>query len=299
MPTHLPVYITNAFVNDLIERSLREDVGSGDITSLATIGQDVRAEARMEAREAGVIAGTWLAKQVFETVDPYLTMECLIADGELCEAEAAIAAVEGPARSILTAERLALNIIQRMSGIATMTRKMVDIAKPYGVEILDTRKTAPGLRLMDKWAVELGGGKNHRIGLFDMILIKDNHIAAAGGIRQAVEAARSYCDADGRRLTIEVEARTLDEVDEVIGVEGVAIVLLDNMTRWNGGDFDVSMLEEAASRIGGRMKTEASGNVRLDTVEAIAKTGVDYISCGALTHSVTALDVGLNITVDG
>jgi nicotinate-nucleotide pyrophosphorylase (carboxylating) len=299
MPTHLPVYITNAFVNDLIERSLREDVGSGDITSVATIGQDVRAQARMEAREAGIIAGTWLAKQVFETVDPYLTMESLITDGEPCEAGDAIASVEGPARSILTAERLALNIIQRMSGIATMTRKMVDIAKPHGVEILDTRKTAPGLRLMDKWAVELGGGRNHRIGLFDMILIKDNHIAAAGGIRQAVEAARAYCDADGRHLTIEVEVRTLDEVDEVIGVEGVDIVLLDNMTRWNGGDFDVSMLQEAVSRINGRMKTEASGNVRLNTVEAIAMTGVDYISCGALTHSVTALDVGLNITVEG
>jgi nicotinate-nucleotide pyrophosphorylase (carboxylating) len=294
---HLPDYITNAFVNELIERALREDVGSGDVTSLATVDPKLRATARMEAREDGIIAGLWLAQQVFETVDPGICPDWKFGDGKSVAAGDVVAAIEGPARSMLTAERLALNIVQRMSGIATATRRMVDVVSPHGTKILDTRKTAPGLRLMDKWAVMLGGGSNHRIGLFDMILIKDNHIAAAGGVRPAVEKAVSFCEADGRKMKIEVEVRTLEEVDEALSLDAIDILLLDNMVRKTREGVDVTLLKQAIERIGGRLETEASGNVTLDTAEVIASTGVTYISSGALTHSVQALDVGLNLDV--
>lgn len=297
MHRNLPDYITNAFVNDLIERALREDIGSGDVTSLATIPHHVRARAKMEARQGGIVAGLWFAQQVFETVDPGLGAEWEVNDGSACDADTTLAVIEGPARSMLTAERLALNIVQRMSGIATATRRMVDLASPHGAKILDTRKTAPGLRLLDKWAVHLGGGSNHRLGLFDMILIKDNHVTAAGGIAEAVDAARKFCVRDGRNLKIEVEVRTLDEVDQALDADSIDVLLLDNMVRRTGDGVDVTMLEEAVRRIDGKVETEASGNVTLDTVETIARTGVTYISSGALTHSVRALDVGLNIDV--
>jgi nicotinate-nucleotide pyrophosphorylase (carboxylating) len=297
MRSDLPDYITIAFVNELVDRALREDVGSGDVTSIATVGPGVRARARMEAREPGVVAGLWFAQQVFEAVDPSIQTTWNADDGDRIEGGASVASIEGPARSILTAERLALNVIQRMSGIATATARMVEIVKPYGTQILDTRKTAPGLRLLDKWAVRLGGGKNHRIGLFDMILIKDNHVAAAGGVRQAVEAATAFCAEDGRNLTIEVEVRTLDEVDEAMQLDPIDILLLDNMARTSPEGIDVSMLAEAVERIGGQKETEASGRITLETIEPIARTGVTYISSGALTHSARALDIGLNIEV--
>lgn len=294
---NLPDYITNAFVNELIERALREDVGSGDVTSLATIEPRVGATARMETREDGVIAGLWLAQQVLETVDPGIRPDWQFADGDAVAAGDVIAVIEGPARSMLTAERLALNIVQRMSGIATATRKMADAVAPYGTRILDTRKTAPGLRLMDKWAVMLGGGHNHRIGLFDMILIKDNHIVAAGGIDRAVEKAVSFCHADGRKMKIEVEIRTLEEVDTALSLDAIDILLLDNMVQKSANGVDVSLLKQAVDRIDGRFETEASGNVTLETADVVARTGVTYISSGALTHSVRALDVGLNLDV--
>ena len=194
-------------------------------------------------------------------------------------------------------ERLALNILQRMSGIASATRLMANAAKPYHARILDTRKTAPGLRVFDKWAVQLGGGENHRIGLFDMILIKDNHIAATGGIKQAISAAGLYRQTHAPRLQIEVEARTIEEVDAAVSAGGIDRILLDNMVEVREGEIDTSKLQEAIRRIDGRVITEASGNVTLETVPAIAATGVDYISSGALTHSVKALDISLKITL--
>jgi nicotinate-nucleotide pyrophosphorylase (carboxylating) len=264
---------------------------------MATIDSGVRATASMEVREDGTIAGLWLAQQVFETVDPGILPGWVFRDGDQVSAGDIVARIEGPARSMLTAERLALNIIQRMSGIATTTRRMVDAVSAYDTKILDTRKTAPGLRLLDKWAVLLGGGQNHRIGLFDMILIKDNHIAAAGGIRSAVQKAVDFSVADGRKMTIEVEVRTLDEVDEALTLDAIDILLLDNMVKRTADGVDVSMLREAVRRIDGRFETEASGNLTVETAETIAATGVTYISSGALTHSVKALDVGLNLDV--
>ncbi len=196
----------------------------------------------------------------------------------------------------MAAERLALNVLQRMSGIATVTRRMVEAARPHPARILDTRKTAPGLRLLDKWAVRLGGGENHRLGLYDMILIKDNHIASVGGVRAAIEAAQQYRQDRDASLSIEIETRTLDEVQAVLETDGVEVILLDNMvTVQPDGAIDTSLLQEAVALVDGRMATEASGNITLATVPAIAATDVTYISCGALTHSVKAMDLSLKI----
>ncbi len=296
----LPHYISNAYIDDLIRRSIEEDVGSGDVTTLATVPRDRKATAVVEVREPGIVAGIWMASCVFDTTDREIHCDWKVKDGASVEAGDVLGHIEGPAQSILTAERLALNFMQRMSGIATFTRWMVDLAEPHGALILDTRKTAPGLRPVDKWAVSMGGGQNHRIGLFDMILIKDNHIAAAGGIQAAVEQALHYREREGRKLSIIVEVRTLEELDDALRLEGIDTLLLDNMVRRDAnGSVDASMLESAVRKVDGRFKTEASGNVSLETVEAIAKTGVHYISCGALTHSVRALDIGLNIQLGG
>jgi nicotinate-nucleotide pyrophosphorylase (carboxylating) len=293
----LPPYLTDAALDDLIARALAEDVGPGDVTSLATIPPETTATAHFLAREDGVLAGLYVAARVFAAVDAAARVTWTARDGDAVRSGAVFGTVTGRARSLLTAERLALNLMQRMSGIATATRRMVEAVRPHPAKILDTRKTAPGLRLVDKWAVRLGGGVNHRIGLFDMILIKDNHIAAAGGVRAALDAARRYRAEAGRPdLRIEIEARTLDEVRAVLDAGGVDVILLDNMTRrTTGGALDVSMLREAVALVGGRFETEASGNVTLATAPAIAATGVDYISSGALTHSVTALDLSLKI----
>ncbi|WP_456425923.1 carboxylating nicotinate-nucleotide diphosphorylase [Rhodocaloribacter sp.] len=293
----LPPYLTDAALDDLIARALAEDVGPGDVTSLATIPPETTATAHFLAKEDGVLAGLYVAARVFAAVDAAARVTWTARDGDAVRSGAVFGTVTGRARSLLTAERLALNLMQRMSGIATATRCMVEAVRPHPAKILDTRKTAPGLRLVDKWAVRLGGGVNHRIGLFDMILIKDNHIAAAGGVRAALDAARRYRE-EARRpdLRIEIEARTLDEVRAVLDAGGVDVILLDNMTRrTTGGALDVSMLREAVALVGGRFETEASGNVTLATAPAIAATGVDYISAGALTHSVTALDLSLKI----
>ncbi|MFW5972534.1 MAG: carboxylating nicotinate-nucleotide diphosphorylase [Bacteroidota bacterium] len=292
----LPDYLSNAYVNQVIDSALREDVGSGDVTTLATVPRGRKIHGRFDVREEGVVSGLWIAEQIFRAVDSSLVVRWAVDDGASVRPGDVIGDINGDACGALTGERTALNIIQRMSGISTMTRKMVDIAEPFGVRILDTRKTAPGLRPLDKWAVALGGGENHRIGLFDMILIKDNHIAAAGGIVPAVKAANEHRHLDGRRLKIELEVRTLEDVRTALSVGHVDVLLLDNMAKMReNGTIDVSMLEEAVQIAAKRIPTEASGNVTLDTVEAIARTGVDYISCGALTHSVRALDVSLNL----
>lgn len=295
----LPPYLTDADLDALIARALAEDVGDGDVTTLATIGPDVAAEGRFLAKADGVLAGLAVAERVFRHVDESVEVAWRAADGDAVAAGTVFGTVRGPARSLLTGERLALNLLQRMSGIATLTRRMVDAARPHPTRVLDTRKTAPGLRHLDKWAVRLGGGTNHRVGLYDLILIKDNHIAAAGGVGPAVAAAQRWRDEHRPGLEIEVEARTLDEVRAVLDAGGVDYLLLDNMVKVAGdGAVDTSMLADAVALVDGRIATEASGNVTLATVPAIAATGVDALSCGALTHSVTALDVSLKIQLD-
>lgn len=277
----------------LIARAIAEDVGSGDVTTLATIPANKLSEAQFLAKADGVLAGLAVAERVFRTVDTDLHVSWMASDGDAITAGTAFGAVEGATRSILTAERLALNLMQRMSGIATASHRMSEAARP--TRILDTRKTAPGLRMLDKWAVQLGGASNHRTGLYDMVLIKDNHIVAAGGIEAAVRAAQAYLHDNNLSLLIEIEARTLDEVDEVLRVGGIDRILLDNMVRMTQQGLETSMLAEAVRRVGGRFETEASGNVTLESVPAIAAAGVDFISSGALTHSVTALDISLEV----
>ncbi len=291
----LPSYLTLDALDTFIDRVLAEDLGPGDVTTRATVPPTTQAEARFLAKQDGVLAGLLVAERVFAAVDEALEVAWTKADGDVITGGSALfGVVRGPARGILTAERLALNILQRMSGIATCTRRMVEAARPHPARILDTRKTAPGLRLLDKWAVRLGGGENHRLGLYDMILIKDNHIAAVGGVRAAIAAAQRY--REDQNLYIEIEARTLEEVQAVLETGGVDTILLDNMVAVQpNGAIDTSLLQEAIALVDGRMATEASGNVTLATVPAIAATGVTYISCGALTHSVKALDLSLKI----
>jgi nicotinate-nucleotide pyrophosphorylase (carboxylating) len=295
----LPPFLADHQLDEIIRRGLDEDVGDGDVTTMATVGETVTARGVFRAKESGVLAGIAVADRVFAAVDPELRTTWTATDGDHVEAGAVFGRIDGSVRGLLTGERLALNVLQRMSGIATATRRMVDAVAGLDVRILDTRKTAPGLRLLDKWAVGLGGGRNHRIGLFDMILIKDNHIAAAGGVTAAIKAATAFRPRTGRELLIEVEAATLEQVQEVLDAGGVDYILLDNMVgRYTDGSIDTSRLASAVRRVGGRIATEASGNVTLETVRAIAETGVDNISCGALTHSVQALDISLKIDLE-
>lgn len=268
----------------LIEIALQEDVGPGDYTTLWTVAGDREATAEIVARAPGTLAGSRVAEAVFARVDPSLEVELVASDGDRVEPGALVARIRGSARSILTAERVALNFLQRLSGVATLTRAFVEAVEGTGARILDTRKTTPGMRALEKAAVRAGGGENHRYGLHDMVLIKENHIRAAGGITQAVANVRAANDLG---LAIEVEATNLEEVREAVSA-GVERVLLDNMP--------LPVLREAVEivdRSGGGIETEASGGVSLETVREIASTGVDFISCGALTHSAPALDLSL------
>lgn len=294
----LPPYLNDATLDQLIRRALDEDLGPAprDATTEATVAGDRPARARTQAKEGGVVAGLGLATRVFQAVDPEIKADWAVEDGASVTAGQDLGIVTGRARSLLVAERTALNFLQRMSGIATATRRMVEAARPHGTQILDTRKTAPGLRLVDKWAVHLGGGANHRLGLYDQILIKDNHITAAGGVAQALEAATAYKERAEEPLLVEIETRTLDEVRTALETGGADMLLLDNMTHSGAdGAVDTTLLEEALALIDGRARTEASGNVTLETVAAIAATGVDAISSGSLTHSVRALDLSMEI----
>jgi nicotinate-nucleotide pyrophosphorylase (carboxylating) len=305
----LPPYLDAGDLDALLQRALEEDLAGparrGDVTTEATVPKGTRAAAQIEAKEDGVAAGLTVAARVFEAAGGGVAVTWTLDDGTPVEAGETVGRVEGPARALLTAERLALNVMQRMSGIATATRRMVDRAAPHGAEILDTRKTAPGLRALDKWAVALGGGTNHRLGLHDLLLIKDNHVAAAGGVTEALRAACRYREQREERasLQIELETRTLDEVRAALRAadagHGPDVLLLDNMARPAGdGGTDTAPLREAVALVGGRFETEASGNVTLQTVEAIAQAGVDYISSGALTHSVRALDLSMEMRVE-
>lgn len=263
-----------------IERALDEDVGPGDATTNRIIAPDTVMSGHIIAKQSGVVAGLEVAWAVFRRVDERVSFNARVADGAWVENRQTLTAVSGPARALLTAERTALNFLGRMSGIATLTRRFVDAVAGTRAVILDTRKTAPGLRVVDKLAVRLGGGQNHRIGLYDMILIKDNHIDLAGSLAEAVRRARAASHGDG--LEIEVEARTLADVQAALEL-GVGRILLDNMTP--------ETMREAVSVCAGRARLEASGNVTLENVRQIAETGVDYISVGALTHSAKVLDV--------
>lgn len=266
-----------------VRGALEEDLGlGGDITTNATIPAGARSEALLVARKAGVISGLALAEAAFRALDSECRFEIDIDDGQGVVADDTIARISGNARAILSAERVALNFMGRMSGIATLTRRYVDAIAGTGAKIVDTRKTTPGLRVFEKYAVRCGGGHNHRFGLFDAILIKDNHIVAAGGVSEAIKAARA---AAGHMTKIEVEVDTLEQLDVVMR-EKVDCVLLDNMSR--------TELRSAVKTVGGRCLTEASGGVNLDTVREIAATGVDLISVGALTHSAPVLDLGLD-----
>lgn len=270
---------------ETVKRALAEDIGTGDYTTQYTIPEDAVATARMVSRSAGVVAGIQVAVQVFLQVDPSLTIESKVVDGEYIGADDTLLIVSGSARSILTAERVALNFVQRLSGIATKTARLVRLVEGTKARIVDTRKTTPGLRALEKYAVRAGGGYNHRFGLYDAIMIKDNHIAIAGGIAAAVQAA--YAQAP-HTMTVTVECDTLTQVREAVDA-GADIVLLDNMS--------VSDLESAVDIVAGQAATEASGGVNEETVAAIAQTGVDVISVGALTHSADSLDIALDIRV--
>jgi nicotinate-nucleotide pyrophosphorylase (carboxylating) len=267
-------------IEDFISRALAEDIGAGDITSKAVIPESARLEAEMRARETLVVAGLDIALTVFHRLEPGCRTEVLVRDGVLAQPGAVLARIAGPARGLLAAERTALNIVQHLSGIATLTRTFVNRVAGTGAVILDTRKTIPGLRNLAKYASATGGAKNHRLGLYDAVLIKDNHIAVCGGIRAAVEAASAAGLAD-----IEVECDTLGQVAEALDC-GVPHLLLDNM--------DLAALREAVKLAKGFATTEASGGVGLETVRAIAETGVDFISAGRITQSAPAVDIGLD-----
>ncbi len=270
---------------DLIDRALREDLGDGDHTSLSTIPEDAKGAARLLVKEAGVLAGLELAETIIHRFDERLNMKPYLMDGAHITPNDIAFTLMGPSRSILMVERLVLNFMQRMSGIATLTHRYVQAVEGTGCRVLDTRKTTPTLRALEKWAVRLGGGTNHRHGLYDMIMIKDNHADMAGGIPQAIAAARAYLEQTGRDLPIEVETRNLREVEQVMNVGGVQRIMLDN--------FDPLSLRKAVEFIGGRFETEASGGITLTTARSFAETGVDYISVGALTHSAPSLDLSL------
>lgn len=280
MSSSLPKLDPSAYV-DLVRRALEEDIGAGDITTRATVDPQLRGRAQLIAKSALVLSGLDVAEEVFRQVDQWTVFTRQLGDGDKCPPGVVVAEIDGSAAGLLTAERTALNFVQRMSGIATITRRFVDAAAGR-ITILDTRKTTPTLRTLEKYAVQCGGGTNHRVGLFDAILIKENHARLAGGIRQAVTRMR----ATSRFLPIEVEAQSLEEVDAALAARA-DIILLDNLS--------TSEIQEALRRIAGAAQTEISGGVTLERIPELAATGADFVSVGALTHSAPAADLSLEI----
>jgi len=272
-------------ISQFIQNAIAEDVGDGDHTSLATIPAGEKGKAKLLIKEDGILAGVELALQIFNEVDASLDVDVLIGDGAEVKVGVIALTVSGSVHSILIAERLVLNCMQRMSGIATKTRRIVNLLNDTNTKLLDTRKTTPGLRYLEKWAVRIGGGVNHRIGLYDMILIKDNHVDYAGGISNALKAAKEYLNDCDKLLQIEIEVRNLEELKQVIEAGGADRIMLDN--------FSFPDLKTAVDLIDGRFITEASGGITEDNVVQYAACGVDYISMGALTHSVKSLDMSL------
>jgi nicotinate-nucleotide pyrophosphorylase (carboxylating) len=274
-----------AYIRDFIARSLEEDLGDGDHSAQAAISADARGSAVILFKENGIVAGLELAARILKTLDPDARLEIIYPDGSRVEKGCRVAIAEGRIRSLLGAERLILNCMQRLSGIATTTALAVDAVKPYPVKLLDTRKTTPGLRPLEKWAVTLGGGFNHRFGLFDMIMLKDNHIDHAGGISVAIEKTLAYQERTGKNLDIEVETRSLKDVEEVLRFPQVKRIMFDN--------FHPELVQEGVQMVAGRMETEASGGINMSNIQAYAPTGVDFISLGFLTHSVKSLDISM------
>jgi len=278
---------TSDQIKKIISLALSEDIGKGDITSLATIRNNQKATGKFLVKDEGLIAGLNIAKQVMKSVDRKLKFKILVEDGSKVKSGDIVAEVSGNARAILSAERTALNFLQRMSGIATAASIYAEAVSHTKAKVIDTRKTSPGLRVLDKMAVKIGGCDNHRFGLFDMFLIKDNHIEVAGSITNAVEACRKFMKKKKKKFLIEVETKNLDEVKEAL-LNKADIIMLDN--------FNINDMKQAVELIDGKCKVEASGGVNLSTIKSIAETGVDFISVGGLTHSVKALDISLEIT---
>ncbi len=272
-------------LDDIIKNALAEDIGDGDHTSLATIPANAKGKALLITKQKGILAGVRVAEKVFLTVDPEIKIEIFINDGSRISKGDTIFKVEGRSVSLLTAERLVLNFLQRMSGIATYTRKLVDKLEGLHTKILDTRKTTPNFRILEKEAVRIGGGENHRMGLYDMIMIKDNHVDFAGGIRQAIESTMTYLESLQKQLKIEIEVRNLIELQEVLEVGRINRIMLDN--------FPIPALSKAVQMIHGKYETEASGGINEENIRQYAETGVDYISVGALTHQIKSLDMNL------
>ena len=273
------------FVDDLIELCIREDIGDGDHTSLACIPADEHCRMRLRCKQEGVIAGIEIAQIVLRRLDPEMHFEQILRDGDRVRPGDVAFYVSGRLRSLLQAERILLNIMQRMSGVATQTAVYVKRLEGLHTRVLDTRKTTPGMRVLDKMAVKIGGGENHRMGLFDMILLKDNHIDFAGGIEKAIRRVRDYLTERGRQLPIECEVRTLEDIDKVFAAGGVDRIMFDN--------FTPEMTRRAVEKVAGRCETESSGGITLDTIREYAECGVDFISVGALTHQIRSLDMSL------
>ncbi|MBR3877549.1 MAG: carboxylating nicotinate-nucleotide diphosphorylase [Bacteroidaceae bacterium] len=275
--------VKDELIDKLIDLAFAEDIGDGDHTTLSSIPAEAMGKNMLLIKEDGVLAGVEMAKRIFARFDKSLQVEVLIEDGAEVKKGDIAMYVTGSVRSLLQTERLMLNVMQRMSGIATMTRRYVRELEGTGTRVLDTRKTTPGMRIMEKEAVRIGGGVNHRIGLFDMILLKDNHVDFAGGIKQAITRAQEYCKEHGKDLKIEIEVRNFDELQQVLDLGGVQRIMFDN--------FDTEKTRKAVEMVAGRFETESSGGITFDTLREYALCGVDYISVGALTHSVKGLDM--------
>jgi nicotinate-nucleotide pyrophosphorylase (carboxylating) len=275
----------NSYFDDFIENALKEDIGDGDHTSRACIPREATGKAQLLIKEQGVLAGVDVALTIFKKLDPLVQVEVFKKDGDLVAPPDIAFVVEGKVLALLKAERLVLNIMQRMSGIATTTHQYVKQLEGLKTKILDTRKTTPGMRFLEKAAVRTGGGMNHRFGLFDMIMIKDNHIDFSGGIAQAITRTREYMQVTGKQLDIEVEARSLEDVRQILEIGGIRRIMLDN--------FNIADTRKAVELIGGRYETESSGGITFGNIRSYAECGVDYISVGALTHQIKSLDLSL------
>ncbi|MCR9172962.1 MAG: carboxylating nicotinate-nucleotide diphosphorylase [bacterium] len=272
-------------IDAIIDNALKEDIGDGDHSSLSCVPKDAQGQAKLLVKEEGVIAGIELAERIFKRYDSQLEVETFLKDGDRVKPGDIAFIVRGSSISILSTERLVLNFMQRMSGVATQTRKIVGLIEGTNAKLLDTRKTTPGIRYMEKWAVRIGGGVNHRFALYDMIMLKDNHIDYAGGVKPAIESANAYLERTGKKLKIEVEVRNEEELNEVLAIGKVDRIMLDN--------FNPDRLRKVLPLIPSTIETEASGGITIDTIRGFAETGVDFISVGALTHSVKSLDMSL------
>jgi nicotinate-nucleotide pyrophosphorylase (carboxylating) len=282
-----PAYATDLLLQQFIDSALQEDIGEGDHSSLGALTSHQSARARLLVKANGIIAGVELAQLIFQSVDGQLQVQPMFTDGQQVVVGDVVLTVKGNARSILASERLVLNCMQRMSGIATYTSQLCKLLEGTKARIMDTRKTTPNFRLAEKWAVAIGGGLNHRFALYDMVMLKDNHVDMAGGIQAAISNTRQYLKRENKNLRIEIETRTLKEVEEVLAVGGVDVIMLDNMS--------LEEMRQAVQKIAGRFKTEASGGITEAALRQVADTGVDYISVGALTHSAKSLDLSLKV----